>query len=337
MAAPFRESTAHLDDARELTRRIEQDGYLFFRGLLEPAELDPVRGLFLEKIEERGWLARDTPAEEARLAIKGFRSAHPSYYAMQEAVLQLEEFHALAHAAPIVGLFERLLGDEILVHPNVVARMNFPGPDMATAPHQDHYDIRGTTETYTAWIPLHDCPSVRGSLEVAAGSHRRGLCEVGVRPGQIEESVLDPEPGIWTGGDFRLGDVLIFHSLTVHRSAPNLTNRLRLSVDYRYQRVRDPVDLRLVTLRSPKLSWENIYAGWKSDRHKYYWRKWNLNWRFGPAREPGGQESAAFALGEAGDPSARIVLERLSAMHPDAALRARAAELLGRLEEASVG
>ena len=37
----------------------------------------------------------------------------------------------------------------------------------------------------------------------------------------------------WRGGDFAAGDAVIFHNLTVHRGSPNLTDRLRLSADFR--------------------------------------------------------------------------------------------------------
>ena len=39
----------------------------------------------------------------------------------------------------------------------------------------------------------------------------------------------------WISSSFALGDVLFFHSHTVHQGLPNLSgNRLRLSVDFRY-------------------------------------------------------------------------------------------------------
>ena len=42
--------------------------------------------------------------------------------------------------------------------------------------------------------------------------------------------------GDWFSSPFDLGDALFFHSKTVHQGVPNLSgNRVRLSVDYRYQ------------------------------------------------------------------------------------------------------
>jgi hypothetical protein len=52
---------------------------------------------------------------------------------------------------------------------------------------------------------------------------------------------LEAEPG-WLTTDFDAGDVLVFHSLTVHAAKYNHTERLRLSADFRYQSTGDPIE-----------------------------------------------------------------------------------------------
>jgi ectoine hydroxylase-related dioxygenase (phytanoyl-CoA dioxygenase family) len=40
------------------------------------------------------------------------------------------------------------------------------------------------------------------------------------------------------------GDAILFNCLTVHRALPNMTrDHVRLSVDYRYQPAREPIDV----------------------------------------------------------------------------------------------
>jgi hypothetical protein len=52
----------------------------------------------------------------------------------------------------------------------------------------------------------------------------------------------DPDV-VWRRQDFMAGDVLFFHSLTMHQALPNRTHHeLRLSIDNRYQRVEDEID-----------------------------------------------------------------------------------------------
>ena len=46
----------------------------------------------------------------------------------------------------------------------------------------------------------------------------------------------------WVGGDYEIGDAIFFHSHTVHKALPNQSpDRIRLSVDYRYQGGSQPV------------------------------------------------------------------------------------------------
>ena len=79
------------------------------------------------------------------------------------------------------------------------------------------------------------------------------------------------------GARFKQGDVLFFHSMTVHRGAPATGSRLRLSVDLRFQRIADPILPGSLNPHDPDVTWEQIYAGWAPGQHQYYWRDWDLN------------------------------------------------------------
>lgn len=52
---------------------------------------------------------------------------------------------------------------------------------------------------------------------------------------------------------FSAGDILIFTMRTIHMSTVNLTNKLRLSCDTRWQPSTDPLDPRFVQLEEPTL------------------------------------------------------------------------------------
>src|SRR5262249_10110996 len=112
-----------------------------------------------------------------------------------------------------------------------------------TAPHQDHWYIRGTPATYTIWMPLGDCPLPLGGLAVLPKSHQRGFIEHHLNPERkyaghgLHDDQLPVTSSQWVAGEFELGDFLLFHSFTIHKALPNLTkDRLRLSTDNRYQR-----------------------------------------------------------------------------------------------------
>ena len=81
----------------------------------------------------------------------------------------------------------------------------------------------------------------------------------------------------WYTTDYEVGDTLIFPALTIHKALPNLTeDRLRVSLDNRYQRVGDPIAEHMLNPHlgsmSP-LTWDDVYEDWGSDEFQYYWKK----------------------------------------------------------------
>ena len=76
---------------------------------------------------------------------------------------------------------------------------------------------------------------------------------------------IDKVPGDWVTTDYRLGDALIFHSLTVHKALPNQSpDRFRLSVDYRFSPASQPIVEKELVPTYNLISWEDVYAGWES-------------------------------------------------------------------------
>lgn len=133
----------------------------------------------------------------------------------------------------------------------------------------------GDPEFFTAWIPLHDCPTNVGPLQVLEGSHHFGFQKHDKENLHVPEIPVGREAGDeWVCGQINAGDVLIFHSLTVHAASPNLSKQLRLSLDCRFQdynRVFNPTNV--VFAGESGKSWEKTYAGWHSEDLKYYWKK----------------------------------------------------------------
>jgi hypothetical protein len=332
---PFRDSTELTHDGPALAARMRTDGYLFLRGLLPT---DPLRDLQRQVgtiVRDAGWLRRDRDVAEAIADPGGFcLDPDPAYLTTLRAINRLEDYHRLKHHPALIALFERMLGGPILPHPRVLTRNIFPEREAyTTKAHQDFPNVQGTTEVYTAWFPLIDCPMRTGPLQVAAGTHTGAVYDfdVGLGAGGIE--ITDPFADRWVSGPFALGDVLIFHSLLVHKGVPNRSERLRMSMDVRYQLQSAPFNPDNANADGQPLSWDDIYAGWVSDELKYYWRQLNLTIKpFDPVWFDK-RDSRAFALGEAGDPKARSVLQRILARDPDPAKRARAKQLLATLPE----
>jgi hypothetical protein len=77
----------------------------------------------------------------------------------------------------------------------------------------------------------------------------------------------------WVTTDYGAGDVILFHSKTVHAALHNASELfMRLSVDFRYQLEGEALTEICLRPHFERLTWDEVYSGWKSDRHQYYWK-----------------------------------------------------------------
>jgi ectoine hydroxylase-related dioxygenase (phytanoyl-CoA dioxygenase family) len=133
---------------------------------------------------------------------------------------------------------ESLIGPEILAHPQFNSRAKLPGDARTVVPwHQDlGYLHAEADQTFMVnfWIPLVDAPMETGPLQVIPGSHRWGLIPHSHVDGYlgIPEAELPPHEII--DCPLPLGGVLLIQHKTVHRSTPNVSDRVRWSLDIRY-------------------------------------------------------------------------------------------------------
>ncbi len=280
---PFTVSNALLDDAEKLRQRAQQDGYLYFRRLIDTESILNLRRDFLEICHRHGWV------EGGQNLMHGIRNGTPlmegddGYWPVLDKFQSLESFHAFAHHPAILDMCDKLFSEKTLVHPRNIGRIMFPENTKYTTPaHQDFIHIRGTEETYTGWIPLGDCPQALGGLSILVGSHRSGILPVKPAHGAgglgIDTAPLEADGLHWATGDYKLGDAIFFHSHTVHKALPNQTrNLMRLSVDYRYQGCSKPVTACSLLPHFNRMGWDEIYNGWKSTKYQYYWNVFDLN------------------------------------------------------------
>jgi ectoine hydroxylase-related dioxygenase (phytanoyl-CoA dioxygenase family) len=333
MMRPFIDSSDLITDGAALAARMRRDGYLFLPRLLPRDDIAAVQRQIGMIARDAGWLRRDRPPEMAVADSAGFCvDPDPTYLETLRRINRLEDYHALKHHPVLIDLLERMLGGAVLPHPRVLMRNIFPErEEYTTKAHQDFPNVQGTTEVYTAWMPLIDCPMEVGPLQIAAGSHTAGVYDFDIAGGAGGIEITDPLAGSWVSCDFVAGDVLLFHSMTVHKGVPNRSDRLRMSMDVRYQLVSDPFNIDNANPDGQPLSWDEVYQDWQSDALKYYWRRLPLTLKpFDPLWFDK-RDALGFELGEAGDPRARSVLQRIVARDASAEKRARAQKLLDAL------
>lgn len=237
----FPDSSPLLSDQEALNARFASEGYVFLRGLLPAADVLDVRAGLLDVVAAAGWLAEGSDPADALPGPRAYFEPEPDYFHMYRNLQAVEAFHRLAHDPAITAVLDGIVGGDLLVHPRKIGRVSFPGCDLGlTPPHQDFPYIQGTPDTITAWVPLGAYAVGQGGLRLLPGSQVEGLRPMFPIPGVggLGVSVTYDAPG-WATTDYEPGDVLLFHSFTVHGSMPNEAERLRLSADFRYQCARD--------------------------------------------------------------------------------------------------
>jgi ectoine hydroxylase-related dioxygenase (phytanoyl-CoA dioxygenase family) len=276
---PFREIKAtdangiSLDSA-DLRAEMDAHGYLLFRGLLSPKDLNPLLGDVTAVLHQAGWLRSDSdPFDRITNAYAACFEDDSAFKPVYDQIFYLPSFHALPHHPVLQQVMRMLVGPYLLIHPKSVGRLIFPNFERAITPaHQDHTAVAGDERTFTAWLPLHDCPLNQGPLRILDGSHKFGLQPTAGQTGCIPPGT--ERGGEWVGGEIHAGDLLLFNSLTVHEAAPNRSNRMRISLDCRFQSYRRAINpAALVFAGSGRKSWETTYANWPSDELKYYWTR----------------------------------------------------------------
>jgi len=243
--ARLHDSSARVGDSSALRAAMDEDGYLFLPGLLDRQQVAALRSDVCRVLADVGWLERDADPLEARPGPVAHRHDWQDleWFDGYVGIQRLEAFHALAHDSALCGVLAGLVGDDpLLVHPMKIARITFPGGDFPTPAHQDFFFNPASPDTYTAWVPLGDFDKAYGGLRLLPGSHRAGQHEHVAQPGAggngVDVDLGSPE---WRSADYQMGDVLLFNALTVHHAPVNRADRLRLSADYRYQSVREPI------------------------------------------------------------------------------------------------
>ncbi|MFT4822215.1 MAG: hypothetical protein ACI9DH_001738 [Halioglobus sp.] len=277
----FYDSSPYVSDADALRARFLSDGYLFLPGLMDQGVLMSVHQQIVDICKRCDWLKPGTNPLDAISWTLPKVEGEEDYFEVYDQIQRLQDFHAIPHESELNKVMQALLGSTAFPHPLSIARLVFPdNQNWSTPPHQDFPNNQGTPELYASWMPLTDCPEKMGPLAILERSNHLGLLplEFSLGDGHRQTSLSAQAQSLdWVGGDVKLGDVIIFHSLTVHRALPNNSDRMRLSVDYRFQAEGEDITQSCLTSHCNRQSWSDIYAGWDKDALKYYWQNKRLN------------------------------------------------------------
>jgi hypothetical protein len=315
---PFKESSA-IENPAVLRQRLDDEGYLFFRRLQDPNTIRALRRDIVTVLQAGGWLVPGTDPEDGIAALNArCTEGDVEYPAVYHQVYRLESFHRAGHCPEVLQLLAKLIDGPVLPHPQKIARLWFPQYTEHTTPiHQDFVHFQGSFQTLSVWAPIGDCPIDLGGLAVIPGSHKvnkvlthhfsLGAGGLAIDPADLQ--------GQWHSTDYQIGDTLIFPSLTAHQALPNnTTDRLRLSLDNRYQPQHVPIGEHMLEPHlglSSALTWDEVYANWESTELQYYWKDLPLDI---VPRDPQWGEAGfkeALDLARQGDDHALYLMHRL--------------------------
>ena len=271
------DSSGLRNDPEALRSRMESDGYLLMRGLLDRERVLSTRREVIRRLADNGYLLPDTDPD---LGIAN--PAKPSYFMPDLLAKDNRDLKQLLYNGNMIAFFEQFLGEPVRHYDFTWFRSVWPG--RGTPAHCDIvYMGRGERKRlYTAWTPIGDIDYAMGGLMVLENSHqherlRSTYCQMDVdtyctnknqpipdglattkdqdktwgerfsgwlagSPNQIRKSL----GGRWLTTEYDAGDLLVFSTYLVHGSLDNTSDRIRMSSDSRYQPASSPADERWV-------------------------------------------------------------------------------------------
>ena len=260
----------------QLQARFQELGYLFFKRYVPTEDCDRMLASLVAQTD--GQVSLDTTVGLPRLEGRPFVETDPDWDVIYPRIQSLEAFHSFFHTEKMLELMRLVSGSEVFVYPMKMARISTPGKiGHETPPHQDAYSHHAGPTMAGIWVALHEMNATMGRVKVLPGSHKGGVRKVltaeGVGGVQCE---IYPGETCWHVADSDPGDVLIFHSGTVHRAEPNTTEHtVRMSVDTRFCDYGAPVFSTNLEphhgWRIDGLNWDRVYRNWQHCELQYYW------------------------------------------------------------------
>lgn len=253
----------------ELRAQYRAQGYLWLKGLLDRKAVLAFRKRFFDHLLPTGIVTPDSDTGD------GVYSGQPVDRSLHDKLLmefvRAAAFEAFCLDARIWHFYEHFLEAPVYLHKRKILRSSLPGSAFSTPAHYDLIYLRGgTSSVCTSWIPIGDVPIEMGGLVYLEGSDHVGRhmeAEFAAK-----NAALSPEERVnaynknmseggwvsknlpqmaerfdtrWLAANYEAGDMVVHSAYMIHAATVNRhPNKIRLSTDIRYQRVRDEIDAR---------------------------------------------------------------------------------------------
>jgi hypothetical protein len=149
---PFKEANPYVEDAHTLALTFADDGYLFFRDLLDKKRVKTVRDSIISVLKQHGFVDKDAGSNPIWSGKWPETNELSPDGAVTKAVVDLGLLEALTIAPELIELLERVLDGEVFCWTDNKGRLRLmlsgeksmqvaDGPKFSftTPPHQDYY------------------------------------------------------------------------------------------------------------------------------------------------------------------------------------------------------
>jgi hypothetical protein len=237
---PTQELKTHnhlIGDKPALDHAWENDGYWFFRDVLDKGAVARLRQSWIDELETQGVIdpVGDAPTE---LSVRYNGASLEKYPFRMDPIAARRPWTAFVAEKPINDFFTRLFQDEPFWVPVVEYRATPPQQDRTKsridAIHQDGPFSPGIPFRI-CWIPLAEIDAEIGGLVLAEGmaadrvSYHPRTDNGSNAPIRLEDIPADR----WRRTTYQAGDVLLMNLWTPHTGLANHSERFRLSMDHR--------------------------------------------------------------------------------------------------------
>lgn len=246
----------------KLQDAFQRQGYALARGLGEHERVEQVQAAIARLLEMRSGRrltnghgrVSHLHADEALLELQRADPRHKSF--VYDTLPYLPEVVGLATSPRVMSAVRRCLGlpsEALVAFINVNVRIDLAGAEWEHSlpwhqdyPYRNKLYARGASAVL--WMPVFDCPSRLGPVEVIPGSQLAGEIStqeiprtVGAPHWTIPEESMGLLPKAKEQPELFAGDALIFDILLVHRSGVNRDPaRVRWTLQARYSSVDSP-------------------------------------------------------------------------------------------------
>jgi len=217
------------DLKEDFFKNYEKNGYYICKTNMVPI-LSRIRRKFISVFDQAAQHNGLGPITCDQQVIELYHSKHRNVWvAAYDQLRSIPEVVGLCNHTILRNIAQRagIKFPSLAVRPIIRADMPFD-PKWDFPPHQDYVYNQGSLNSITIWTPLQDIEKDLGPLEIIPGSHLDGKVLTKsklVKDANLAEYIQVP---------LKVGQMLVFSQFLHHISGINISNKIRFSLQMRY-------------------------------------------------------------------------------------------------------